>query len=168
MYFELLSLPSKNQRLLKKIFTFYNEFLDTQLFELLYKHKEAKRDSCLHVGLFINGYSYRLTHFKDSVSYYEYSIEFLHPSLQEEGDKFVEYVNRCEQDMRFINQWLSIAINSLDVESVRKRLPDFIAKLDERYANSTLHFCEIPEGKEAMWKKAEALAKYYLGYQLLV
>ena len=167
MYFEMLRIPSKTQPFLVEIFKYYDRFLDVQLETLAVMHMKAKGGTLVPKGLCINGSVYIMTCLSHN-HLYENAYPFLDPSLQEEGNKFEGICKKCKEDMRYLNQWLSIAIDPLDKEITRKRLPDFIANLSEKYAYSHLKFCEIPKGKEAMWKKAEELAKYYLGYKLLV
>ena len=88
-------------------------------------------------------------------------------SLWKDAEDLNKFFVQAVADINYINQWLSVAIVS-DPENTKKRLPNFLAKMDPTYKNIPLTFCEVPNGKEAIWEKGEQLAKHYLGYKLLL
>lgn len=90
------------------------------------------------------------------------------PEMEEKGQKFLEFFQQTRRDMKFLKMWLSQAIVSGDLEASRQRLPEILAKMSPTYQNIPCDELKIPEGKEALWKKAENIISYYLGLSLVL
>ena len=147
--FPIFQMTSKCQILLNAIFKHYLVFLNQELRKLSEKNKDVNNEHYLCKGLVIN------------------SRTFFNTSLNKEAEPFLHYVANLERDSIFMNQWLSIAIVN-SVEETRENLPNFIAELHPIYSKIPLDFKGSPEGKEQIWIKAEQLAKYYLGFKLMI
>lgn len=164
--FPIFQRKSKCQEVLLSIFDPYLSFLEEELFKLSLKDKEKQEDTYIHEGIIINCRTFYNP--VEKVHDYKIGYSFLHSSLIKEGAEFLSYVENMEKDAAFLNQWLSIAINANDPEITRKQLPNFIADLHPIYKDYPYKFCYIPKGKEPIWKKAEELSKYYLGFKILI
>lgn len=164
--FHVLNRESKCKLILNEIFSGFIEWMDDQVFILAKKDAEL----CTKGLAFIIKTS--TTEFfvpinKDNWDSYEGGCRYLDSSLWKDAENLNKFFVQAIADINYINQWLSVAIVS-DPESTKKRLPNFLAKMDPTYKNIPLTFCEIPNGKEAIWEKGEQLAKHYLGYKLLL
>ena len=164
--FHVLNRESKCKLILNEIFSGFIEWMDDQVFILAKKDAEL----CTKGLAFIIKTS--TTEFfvpinKDNWDRYEGGCRYLDSSLWKDAENLNKFFVQAIADINYINQWLSVAIVS-DPESTKKRLPNFLAKMDPTYKNIPLTFCEIPNGKEAIWEKGEQLAKHYLGYKLLL
>lgn len=163
--FPIFQMTSKCQILLNAIFDHYLDFLNQELRKLSEKNKDIKNEHYLYKGLVINSRTFFNT-FDPSEQYLD-KRSFLHSSLNKEAEPFLHYVANLERDSIFMNQWLSIAIVN-SIEETRENLPNFIANLHPIYSRVPLDFKGSPEGKEQIWMKAEQLAKYYLGFKLMI
>lgn len=164
--FHVLNRESKCKLILNEIFSGFIEWMDDQVLNLAKKDAEL----CTKGLAFIIKTS--TTEFfvpinKDNWDRYEGGCRYLDSSLWKDAENLNKFFVQAIADINYINQWLSVAIVS-DPESTKKRLPNFLAKMDPTYKNIPLTFCEIPNGKEAMWEKGEQLSKHYLGYKLLL
>lgn len=164
--FHVLNRESKCKLILNEIFSGFIEWMDDQVLNLAKKDAEL----CTKGLAFIIKTS--TTEFfvpinKDNWDRYEGGCRYLDSSLWKDAENLNKFFVQAIADINYINQWLSVAIVS-DPESTKKRLPNFLAKMDPTYKNIPLTFCEIPNGKEAIWEKGEQLAKHYLGYKLLL
>lgn len=164
--FHVLNRESKCKLILNEIFSGFIEWMDDQVLNLAKKDAEL----CTKGLAFIIKTS--TTEFfvpinKDNWDRYEGGCRYLDSSLWKDAENLNKFFVQAIADINYINQWLSVAIVS-DPESTKKRLPNFLAKMDPTYKNIPLTFCEIPNGKEAIWGKGEQLAKHYLGYKLLL
>ena len=164
--FHVLNRESKCKLILNEIFSGFIEWMDDQVLNLARKDAEL----CTKGLAFIIKTS--TTEFfvpinKDNWDRYEGGCRYLDSSLWKDAENLNKFFVQAIADINYINQWLSVAIVS-DPESTKKRLPNFLAKMDPTYKNIPLTFCEIPNGKEAIWEKGEQLAKHYLGYKLLL
>lgn len=164
--FHVLNRESKCKLILNEIFSGFIEWMDDQVFILAKKDAELCtkglafiiKTSTTEFFVPINKYNW------DS---YEGGCRYLDSSLWKDAENLNKFFVQAIADINYINQWLSVAIVS-DPESTKKRLPNFLAKMDPTYKNIPLTFCEIPNGKEAIWEKGEQLAKHYLGYKVLL
>lgn len=164
--FHVLNRESKCKLILNEIFSGFIEWMDDQVLNLAKKDAEL----CTKGLAFIIKTS--TTEFfvpinKDNWDRYEGGCRYLDSSLWKDAENLNKFFVQAIADINYINQWLSVAIVS-DPENTKKRLPNFLAKMDPTYKNIPLTFCEIPNGKEAIWEKGEQLAKHYLGYKLLL
>ena len=164
--FHVLNRESKCKLILNEIFSGFIDWMDDQVLNLAKKDAEL----CTKGIAFIIKTS--TTEFfvpirKDNWDSYEGGCRYLDASLWKDAEDLNKFFVQAVADINYINQWLSVAIVS-DPESTKKRLPNFLAKMDPTYKNIPLTFCEVPNGKEAIWKKGEQLAKHYLGYKLLL
>ena len=164
--FHVLNRESKCKLILNEIFSGFIDWMDDQVLNLAKKDAEL----CTKGLAFIIKTS--TTEFfvpinKDNWDSYEGGCRYLDSSLWKDAEDLNKFFVQAVADINYINQWLSVAIVS-DPESTKKRLPNFLAKMDPTYKNIPLTFCEIPNGKEALWEKGEQLAKHYLGYKLLL
>lgn len=163
--FPIFQRKSKCQFLLNAIFEHYLVFLNQELRKLSEKNKDVKNERYLSKGLVINSRTFYIT-FGPSDQYWD-KESFLHPSLSKEAESFLHYVENLDKDSIFMNQWLSIAITD-NFEETKDNLPNFIAKLHPVYSKIPRDFKGSPKGKEQIWMKAEELAKYYLGFKLMI
>lgn len=163
--FPIFQRKTKCQFLLNAIFEHYLVFLNQELRKLSEKNKDVKNEHYLCNGLVINSRTFFNT-FGPSEQYLD-KRSFLHSSLNKEAEPFLHYVENLDRDSIFMNQWLSLVIvNSF--EETRDNLPNFIANLHPIYSKIPRDFKGSPEGKERIWEKAEQLAKYYLGFKLML
>lgn len=91
----------------------------------------------------------------------------LDPSLQEEGNQLNAFVDQAKKDARFLQMWLSIAIDKNNLMKTKMMLPPALARLIESVRDIEVNYC-IPEGKEELWHRAEELINFYLGLKLVL
>lgn len=164
----VLKQPSYHQQLLIGIFEPYCHFLNEEIHALAKKQSIIYESPRIPLGLSLKDRVILVTE-KNEGDFYIPKVEYLHPVLEAQGDYIFECISKLERDAIFINQWMSTFIyKERPLDDIRKSLPNFLAKLDPMFDASTEEFCYIPPGKEELWEKASYLAKYYLGYKLLL
>lgn len=86
------------------------------------------------------------------------------PELDSEVEKLSTIVKKLHQDVRIIQQWLSIVINKYEYYETSYICPIGRSLLG---ITSDIEY-EIPKGKEKFWKTVEDLLQYYAGLRLVL
>lgn len=139
--------------------------------EILYQRCKADiADNCVYWVIVSNGtYLYRSEETIDKeihqVSIKQQTGLFSFPSeLEPEVEKLSVIVRKLHQDIRVIQQWLSIVIDENWSYTIKYICPIGRTLLG---INSNLEY-EIPKGKEKFWKTVEDLLQYYAGLRLVL
>lgn len=141
-----------------------------QEIEVLYQNcMELLKDDCIYWVIVGNGvYLYRSMDAVDKESYrisakQKTGLFAFPPELDSEVEKLSTIVKKLHQDIRIIQQWLSLVINDHVYEI------NFICPIGRSLLgiNSDIEY-EIPKGKEKFWKTVEDLLQYYAGLRLVL
>lgn len=141
-----------------------------QEIEILYQRcKDSIADNCVYWVIVGNGtYLYRSDENIDKEAH-QVSIKqqtglfTFPPELDPEVEKLSIIVKKLQQDVRIIQQWLSIVINDHVYET------NFICPIGRTLLgiNNKIEY-EIPKGKEKFWKTVEDILQYYAGLRLVL
>lgn len=85
--------------------------------------------------------------------------------LEPEVEKLSIIVKKLQQDVRIIQQWLSLVINDNGIFDLKLLCP--IGRTLMGFNCSNIEY-EIPKGKEKFWKTVEDLLQYYAGLRLVL
>ena len=143
-----------------------------QEIEVLYQQcMELLKDDCVYWVLVGNGvYLYRseeaISKEAHRVSIKQKTGLFTIPvEVCPDMEKLEKFVLKLHQDIRIIQQWLSIVIDDKGIFDLKLICP--IGRTLMGFNCSNIEY-EIPKGKERFWKTVEDLLQYYAGLRLVL
>ena len=159
---------NKTAELTTLLFTPCFDYLCNRTEDLYQKTLQLKGKSDEFYGMYIGNIFYYRPESKilEGVNHKKWiSID---ESLIKEGFELEDFLLNVRNDVRFIQMWLSLVIDTTDPIATRAKLPTILANQHSFYKNVEFNSPDIPKGREHLWKKAEETISFYLGLKLIL
>lgn len=159
---------NKTAELTTLLFTPCFDYICKQTEDLYQKTLQLKGKSDEFYGMYIGNVFYYRPESKISEGMSHKKWISIHDSLIKEGYALEDFLLNVRSDVRFIQMWLSLVIDTTDTVGTRAKLPTMLANLHSLYKNVEFVEPNIPKGREHLWKKAEEKISFYLGLKLVL